>query len=362
MDNIKINDLITNGQFFEAETYLQEHKYHNTRNVEWWVFLGDALRGQSKINEAYAAFRTASELPDAGMNVFYSIGRLEGENVSFHRAADIKKAKNMSVLSRENIVYSCFGEQQIIATLVDELSAVVKVCVDIGAGDGLTFSNTYPLLEKGWKGVCVEPKSKSFHELAFAVKDMDAKLCNDFITPNNVLTLLDLFKVPKDFGFLSLDIDSYDYAVLEQILTNYHPSIICAEINEYYLPPVCFARHYSEHFEPTALMAIGQSISMIELLFKKNGYSIVTLEYNNVFAVKDELLHHLHSFKAKSAEDAYKEGYLNRKDTLLKCNWSYNDTQKLRRCPKNDLLHTYQVLLNNANVSTNEYTLTTGMG
>lgn len=29
--------------------------------------------------------------------------------------------------------------------------------LDVGAGDGITFSNTRPLFALGWKGVCVEP-------------------------------------------------------------------------------------------------------------------------------------------------------------------------------------------------------------
>jgi len=37
--------------------------------------------------------------------------------------------------------------------------------VDIGANDGVTFSNTYALERKGWSGLCVEPHPDVFEQL-----------------------------------------------------------------------------------------------------------------------------------------------------------------------------------------------------
>lgn len=37
--------------------------------------------------------------------------------------------------------------------------------LDIGAYNGKTFSNTLALVEKGWKGVCVEPSPEAFVQL-----------------------------------------------------------------------------------------------------------------------------------------------------------------------------------------------------
>lgn len=37
--------------------------------------------------------------------------------------------------------------------------------IDIGANDGITFSNTRALAERGWKGVLVEPSPKAFEIL-----------------------------------------------------------------------------------------------------------------------------------------------------------------------------------------------------
>lgn len=45
------------------------------------------------------------------------------------------------------------------------------------------------------------------------------------VMPDTVVSLLSA-NIPRD-GVLSLDIDSYDYAVLEQILNYYRPRLIC---------------------------------------------------------------------------------------------------------------------------------------
>ena len=51
--------------------------------------------------------------------------------------------------------YSQTGEQQVI---FDYFGPEFKgTFLDIGANDGVTFSNTYGLSLKGWRGVCVEP-------------------------------------------------------------------------------------------------------------------------------------------------------------------------------------------------------------
>lgn len=41
----------------------------------------------------------------------------------------------------------------------------VGTFLDIGANDGITFSNTRALYERGWKGVMVEPSPKAFEKL-----------------------------------------------------------------------------------------------------------------------------------------------------------------------------------------------------
>ena len=293
---------------------------------KFWNSFGLCMRGQGKLNEAFEAFKKATQTEPGLGEHYYNLGRLEGEAMSFHRCEDIKMAtygKTM-LTPPKNIVYSCFGEQHIIATILKECETIdiINYCVDLGASDGLAFSNTYPLFNKGWNGLCVEARIEAFSDLAYAYRDLPNKitLFNQFVTPSNVLDIFRLCKVPLEFGLLSLDIDSYDYFVLQEILKKYKPKIICTEINELIPPPVHFALKYTENI--TNNMQVGQSICMLNKLLQQTEYSIVWLEYNNAFAVHNSLLAHLTSFNSLSPEEAFNKGLLNRPDWKLKLPWN----------------------------------------
>lgn len=58
--------------------------------------------------------------------------------------------------------YSQHSEQQIIT---DYFGSFRGTLADIGANDGITFSNSRYLLEQGWYGVLVEPSGKTFGQL-----------------------------------------------------------------------------------------------------------------------------------------------------------------------------------------------------
>lgn len=58
--------------------------------------------------------------------------------------------------------YSQHGEQQVIT---DYFKGFIGTLLDLGANDGVTFSNSRALLDVGWFGVLVEPSEKTFKEL-----------------------------------------------------------------------------------------------------------------------------------------------------------------------------------------------------
>ena len=59
--------------------------------------------------------------------------------------------------------YSQYGQDQIVFELLGKPKT--GVFIDIGANDGLTFSNSFLFEEKGWQGICIEPHPTIFIEL-----------------------------------------------------------------------------------------------------------------------------------------------------------------------------------------------------
>lgn len=165
------------------------------------------------------------------------------------------------------IDYSQNGEQQII---LDYFKDKKGTFLDIGANDGVTFSNVYALALSGWHGVCVEPTDGAFNKLVENYKGMQVQLLQycvgneskmvDFYEPADTLvatavhseiskwerncgmvfqkvhkqmiTIQKLMELShyKQFDFISIDVEGIDFEILKEIdLT--HVSMVCVEVN-----------------------------------------------------------------------------------------------------------------------------------
>ena len=216
--------------------------------------------------------------------------------------------------------YSHNDEQQYIQYLLDVLKLTDKTYVDVGASDGIEMSNTYFLAQNNWNGFCVEYNPIKYNALIRNyTRFTNIKYSNNKATPDTILDILG-DNTPKSFDFLNLDIDGYDYYVLDKLLTTYRPKIICAEINEKIPPPIKFAVLYSDTYTWNDAPFFGQSIEMINDLCNSHNYSIVNVEYNNIFLVDNLVEHNLTKL---STTEAWTNGYYNKPDRRIK--FSHNN-------------------------------------
>jgi FkbM family methyltransferase len=183
--------------------------------------------------------------------------------------------------------FSQYGEQPIIIDYFDMHPDCSRYCVDAGAFDGVTGSNSRALLQKGWSGLLIEPDPRTFAQLdkIYADRPEVVRLCravsrrpgirrmqlckgpagtapeiawhyaqvNTFhksfadsytfdhkyeYTPTwvRVTTLtraLDHAKAPQDIGFMSIDCEGEDLAVLQGLdFARYRPRLLCIECND----------------------------------------------------------------------------------------------------------------------------------
>jgi FkbM family methyltransferase len=70
-------------------------------------------------------------------------------------------------------MYSQNNEEQIILKYLGDSTGTF---LDIGAYDGITFSNTYELVKRGWTGVMVEASPRTFIKLQDNVEEYKNKL------------------------------------------------------------------------------------------------------------------------------------------------------------------------------------------
>ena len=80
--------------------------------------------------------------------------------------------------------YAQYGEDKDILKFFGDY---VGRFLDVGAHDGITFSNTARLAERGWSGVCVEPSPSTFIHLIENHKGRPIELVNAAIAPESKL-------------------------------------------------------------------------------------------------------------------------------------------------------------------------------
>lgn len=192
------------------------------------------------------------------------------------------------------------------------------VAVDIAAADGKTASNTYALFQAGWRGLGVEAASGVFARLALNYQALpQVTLHRGWVTPDNVNRILEACGIPREFGFLSLDIDGYDHDLLAALLgSGFRPRLICVEINERFPPPILFNLPYSPSYVYTGDGCSGQSIAMLDLLRRQHDYVLLGLDYQNAFLAPADC-----ELRSVSPEEAYQVGFANRPGRNTRSPW-----------------------------------------
>lgn len=147
------------------------------------------------------------------------------------------------------------------------------------------------------------------------MKDKNVKVIHAKVTPENILQLLESTNCVEGF-YLTIDIDGYDYFVLEQILSKYRPKLIVSEINEKIPPEIKFSVLYNENYQWDSSHFYGYSLSMLENLLVKHNYKILDLDYNNVVLIQGK--------QTENLIEVYNRGYLYKDDRHRLFPWNNN--------------------------------------
>ena len=204
-------------------------------------------------------------------------------------------------------------------TIQLELDEIKKIksqfFIDIWASNVSNESQSEILLEYGWSGIMFECDPKKYPIQKEKMKDKNVLVLSNKITPINILNLLEENNVPDGF-YLSLDIDGYDFYVLEQILTKYKPEFIISEINEKIPPPIKFSVNFNEDYFWDGTHYYGYSISMLENILEKYGYKIKRLDFNNVILIP--------GIQTENISEVYNNGYLHRPERQHIFSYNYD--------------------------------------
>lgn len=228
--------------------------------------------------------------------------------------------------------FSHANEQQILSKYAEELLPKdhPRTVVDIGAGNGVRWSNSYGLLLEGWRVVGIEADLQKYSLLSRVYRDFpQAHPRHCRAEPENIVSLFRSLDIQDNFSVLSLDIDGNDYWVLDAILSTFRPGLIVTEINEKIPPPIRYVVKYDPDFALRHHF-YGYSIASLADLCARHGYGILELEYNNAFLAPVEL----GDGRFIDAVTAYARGYRNRPDRKQRFKLNFDMEELLSMTPE----------------------------
>ena len=193
---------------------------------------------------------------------------------------------NTWLLSHQNQIYSQSGEDGIIGEILKLIPDKNFWCVEFGALDGASLSNTRNLIaHSGYCAVLIEASSARFAELKVnysqSTKVTTINRSVGFSINDNLDNILVKTAAPLDFDFLSIDIDGNDFHVWNAI-TRYSPKVVCIEFNHTIPNEIEFVQVADPN------VAQGSSLSALVALGKIKSYELVCVQGVNAFFVKSE--------------------------------------------------------------------------
>lgn len=145
------------------------------------------------------------------------------------------KNKNAWLLDHADNTYTQTGEDGILAKVLEILPETNSWCVEFGAWDGIHYCNSRNLiLNHEYNAVMIEGSKEKAGALAKNYEAYPKVIpMNRFVgyTKGDTLdTILQETEIPKDFDFLSIDVDGNDYHIWDA-MDEYRPKIVCIEYN-----------------------------------------------------------------------------------------------------------------------------------
>jgi hypothetical protein len=240
----------------------------------------------SRFGESLAVLRG---LPQRIEDIQQALGRIE--------LRQLQQSPSSSLQENEFKVFSQWGEDGIIQYLLANVEIPNPVFVEFGVGDYRESNTRFLMRHNNWKGLVIDGSARNMQRLAnsslFWQHDIKADI--DFITRDNINSIIRRNDISGDIGLLSVDIDGNDYWVWEAI-DCINPRIVICEYNSLFGPNAAVTTPYQPDFQIFRAhysgLYWGASVAGFDNVARKKGYSLVGSNSagNNIFFVRNDVL------------------------------------------------------------------------
>lgn len=195
--------------------------------------------------------------------------------------------------------YSLGGEDLIIEAILKLIGIKSKYCIELGAANGFTHSNTRGFIEEGWDSLLMDKNNE---------RNKDVK--REWITAENINELFKKYDVPDIVDFMSIDIDGNDYWVWKAM--EIKPRIVCIEYNSSI--PVGekkIIKYNPEFIFDKITNYYGASMSAMIDLGEEKGYKpVYEVDNNNLIFIRENELNDI-KFDEFRLSHLFKDGKIN---------------------------------------------------
>lgn len=192
-----------------------------------------------------------------------------------------------------NKYFSQDGEDGIIEEILRRLGNNIeldKYCSEFGAWDGVHLSNACHFVRnKDYSAVFIEGDEDRVADLQRNYPQENVKKVHRYVTfegENSLDSIYRQCELPKNFDFISIDVDGVDYHIFES-LREYKPKIVCIEFN----PTIPNAVEYIQIKDMS--VKHGNSARAILNLATQKGYSLVASTNCNLIFVDSKLVNYV---------------------------------------------------------------------
>lgn len=159
-----------------------------------------------------------------------------------------------------------------IENIFNTIGTTNKYCVEFGVWDGASENTTQLIYHGQWHGLYIESDEGRYNQAVANCAKFPVTVIKSLITAENINDIFYQGKVPKDFDFLSIDVDGMDYWLWKAL--TYRPRVLFIEYNGLKIPPQLAVQAYNPNLIWDRSRWFGSSLQSLVNLGKEKGYEL----------------------------------------------------------------------------------------
>jgi hypothetical protein len=208
-----------------------------------------------------------------------------------------KDKKFDNIQDYEFQIFSQFGDDGIIRYLINNIKNIENKFIEFGV-ENYEEANTKFLLESfNWEGLIIDSNNNYVSDIKKKnyYWRYNLNVANEFISKENINSIINDNNFSGEIGILSIDIDGNDYWIWEEI-NAVNPSIVIIEYNALFGDELSVTIPYNKNFSRNNNQKdnvyYGASLNALFKLGNKKNYSLICTNSNgnNAYFLRNDLI------------------------------------------------------------------------